>query len=62
MNDQKNYKISTTHISEDFLDSLSDQLNSIINIPLLDEEDEKKIILLLLKTLLNLIKKFISRP
>ena len=62
MNDQKNYKISTTHISEDFLDSLSDQLNSIINIPLLDEEDEKKIILILLKTLLILIKKFISRP
>ena len=62
MNDQKNDKISTTHISEDFLDSLSDQLNSIINIPLLDEEDEKKIILILLKTLLFLIKKFLSRP
>ena len=59
MNDQKNYKISTTHISEDFLDSLSDQLNSIINIPLLDEEDEKKIILMLLKTLLKLIQKYI---
>ena len=38
MNDQKKDKISTTHISEDFFDSLSDQLNSIINIPLLDEE------------------------
>ena len=62
MNDQKNDKISTTHISEDFLDSLSDQLNSIINIPLLDEEEEKKIILILLKTLLKLIQKFISRP
>ena len=62
MNDQKKDKISTTHISKDFLDSLSDQLNSIINIPLLDEEDEKKIILILLKTLLILIKKFISRP
>ena len=62
MNDQKKDKISTTHISEDFLDSLSDQLNSIINIPLLDEEDEKKIILILLKTLLKLIQKLISRP
>ena len=59
MNDQKKDKISTTHISEDFLNSLSDQLNSIINIPLLDEEDEKKIILMLLKTLLKLIQKYI---
>ncbi len=59
MNDQKKYKISTTHISEDFLDSLSDQLNSLINIPLLDEEQEKKIILMLLKTLLKLIQKYI---
>ena len=59
MNDQKKDKISTTHISEDFLDSLSDQLNSIINIPLLDEEDEKKIIMLLLKTLLKLLQKYI---
>jgi len=38
MNDQKKDKISTTHISEDFLNSLSDQLNSIINILLLDED------------------------
>jgi len=38
MNDQKKDKISTTHISEDFFNSLSDQLNSIINILLLDEE------------------------
>jgi len=59
MNDQNKYKISTTHISEDFLDSLSDQLNSLINIPLLDEEQEKKIILMLLKTLLKLIQKYI---
>ena len=59
MNDQKKDKISTTHISEDFLDSLSDQLNSLINIPLLDEEQEKKIILMLLKTLLKLIQKYI---
>ena len=55
MNDQKKDKISTTHISEDFLDSLSDQLNSIINIPVLNEEQEEKIIMLLLKTLLKLL-------
>ena len=59
MNDQKKDKISTTHISEDFLDSLSDQLNSIINIPVLNEEQEKKIILMLLKTLLKLLQKYI---
>ena len=57
MNEQKE-----KHLSEDFLNSLSDQLNSLINIPILDEEDEKKIILILLKTLLKLIQKFISRP
>ena len=57
MNEQKE-----KHLSEDFLNNLSDSLNSLINIPILDEEDEKKIILILLKTLLKLIQKFISRP
>ena len=57
MNEQKE-----KHLSEDFLNNLSDSLNSLVNIPILDEEDEKKIILILLKTLLKLIQKFISRP
>lgn len=59
---EKNQELRHTTVSDDWMENFADQLNSIINIPLLDEEDEKKIILILLKTLLNLIEKFISRP
>ena len=54
-----NEKVSTT-ISEDYFNDLTDTLNSIINIPVLNEEQEEKIIKLLLTTLLKLLKKYIS--
>ena len=59
---EKNQKLNPTIVSEDFLENFASELNSIINVPILDEEQEKKIILMLLKTLLKLLQKFISRP
>ena len=55
MNEQKE-----KHLSEDFLNNLSDSLNSLINIPVLNEEQEEKIIMLLLRILLKLLNKYIS--
>jgi len=54
-----NEKGSTT-ISEDYFNDLTDTLNSIINIPVLNEEQEEKIIMLLLRILLKLLNKYIS--
>ena len=57
-----NEKIEKPHptiISEDFLENFADQLNCIINIPVLEDEQEKKIILMLLKTLIKLLNKYI---
>ena len=50
---EKNQKLNPTIVSEDFLENFASELNSIINVPILDEEQEKKIILMLLKTLLK---------
>ena len=56
---EKNQKLNRTIVSEDFLENFASELNSIINVPILDEEQEKKIILMLLKTLLKLLHKYI---
>ncbi len=56
---EKNQKLNPTIVSEDFLEKFPSELNSIINVPILDEEQEKKIILMLLKTLLKLLQKYI---
>ena len=56
---EKNQELRHTTVSEDFLENFASELNSIINVPILDEEQEKKIILMLLKTLLKLLQKYI---
>lgn len=56
---EKNQEFRHTTVSDDWMENFSDQLNCLINIPLLDEEQEKKIILMLLKTLLKLIRNYI---
>ena len=54
---EKNQKLNPTIVSEDFLENFASELNSIINVPILNEEQEKKIIMLLLRILLKLLNK-----
>ena len=56
---EKNQEFRHTTVSDDWMENFADQLNCLVNIPLLEEEQEKKIILMLLKTLLKLIQKYI---
>lgn len=56
---EKNQELRHTTVSDDWMENFADQLNCLVNIPLLDEEQEKKIILMILKTLLKLIQKYI---
>ena len=39
---EKNQEFRHTTVSDDWMENFSDQLNCLINIPLLDEEQEKK--------------------
>ena len=56
---EKNQELRHTTVSDDWMENFTDQLNCLVNIPFLDEEQEKKIILMLLKTLLKLLQKYI---
>lgn len=56
---EKNQELRHTTVSDDWMENFADQLNCIINIPFLDEEQEKKIILMLLKTLIKLLENYI---
>jgi len=56
---EKIQELRHTTVSDDWMENFADQLNCLVNIPLLEEEQEKKIILMLLNTLLKLIQKYI---
>lgn len=56
---EKIQELRHTTVSDDWMENFADQLNCIINIPVLEEEQEKKIILMLLETLIKLLNKYI---
>lgn len=56
---EKIQELRHTTVSDDWMENFADQLNCLVNIPLLEEEQEKKIILMLLETLIKLLNKYI---